>query len=164
MRLLRSVERFTEGVFRLAVCATLLLSLCSLIAYAQTAGTASIQGTVTDPTGAAVPDAKVTVTNTDTATSRSTVSDAAGLFSLPNIPVGAYSLSVEATGFSGFVQKGILEVGNNTQINPILKVGSSSEHIEVQATGVSLETETSSFKQVIDQQRITELPDRKSVV
>ena len=158
MRLLRSVERFTEGVFRLAVCATLLLSLCSLIAYAQTAGTASIQGTVTDPTGAAVPDAKVTVTNTDTATSRSTVSDAAGLFSLPNIPVGAYSLSVEATGFSGFVQKGILEVGNNTQINPILKVGSSSEHIEVQATGVSLETETSSFKQVIDQQRITELP------
>lgn len=61
-------------------------------------------------------------------------------------------------GFQGFTQKGVLEVGNNVQVNPTLTVGSSSEHVEVQAEGTSLETETSSFKQVIDQKRITELP------
>jgi hypothetical protein len=157
MRLLKSAG-LSKRTSCLAVCATLFLSLCCYMAHAQTAGTASIQGTVNDPTGAAVPNAKVTVTNTDTATSRTTSSDAAGLFSLPNIPVGAYALTVEATGFSGFTQKGVLEVGNNVQINPTLKVGSSSEHVEVQATGVALETESSSFRQVIDQRRITELP------
>ena len=129
MRLLKSVglpKLPNKRALRVAFCATLLLSLCSLIAHAQTAGTASIQGTVSDPTGAAVPNAKVTVTNTDTATSRITSTDGAGLFSLPNIPVGAYSLTVEAAGFSGFTQMGVLEVGNNVQINPTLRVGSST--------------------------------------
>jgi Carboxypeptidase regulatory-like domain len=158
MRLLTSVGLSTKAVFRFAVGLTLLLSLCCFITHAQTAGTASIQGTVSDPSGAAIPNATVTVTNTETATSRTTISDGAGLFSLPNIPVGAYSLTVEAAGFSGFTQKGVLEVGNNVQINPSLRIGSSSEHIEVQASGVVLQTETSSFKQVIDQRRITELP------
>ena len=74
------------------------------------------------------------------------------------MPVGAYALKVESAGFEGYTQRGTLEVGNNIQINATLTVGSSSEHVEVTATGAALETETSSFKQVIDQQRITELP------
>lgn len=127
-------------------------------AWAQTAGTASIQGTVSDQTGAAIPNAKVTLTKTDTGTSRTTVTDGNGLYSLPNVPVGPYSLTVEVQGFSGFTQKGTLEVGNNIQINPQLTVGSASEHVEVQASGATLETETSTFKQVIDQARITEMP------
>jgi hypothetical protein len=127
-------------------------------AWAQSAGTASIQGTVTDQTGASIPNAKVTLTKTDTGTSRSTVSDGNGLYSLPNVPVGPYSLAIEAQGFSGYTQTGNLEVGNNVQINPQLTVGSASEHIEVQSSGVALETETSTFKQVIDQARITEMP------
>ena len=128
------------------------------LAHAQSSGTASIQGTVQDPTGASVPNATVTFTSTDTHSSRTTNSDAAGIFSLPNVPVGPYSLTVAAQGFQGFVQKGTLEVGNAIQINPSLKVGSSSEHVEVQASGVAVETDSSNFKQVIDQQSITELP------
>src|SRR4051794_10769377 len=77
-------------------------------AWAQSAGTASIQGTVTDQTGASIPSAKVTLTKTDTGTSRSTVSDGSGLYSLPNVPVGPYSLAVEAQGFSGYTQTGNL--------------------------------------------------------
>ena len=133
-------------------------SLATPAASAQTAGSASVQGVVTDPTGAFVAGAKVTLTNTDTGVARDTVTDNSGLYSLPNVAVGPYTLSVEATGFSGFNQRGVLEVGNNVQINAGLKLGSGTEQIEVQATGAALETETSSFKQVIDQARITELP------
>src|SRR6185437_15209232 len=71
---------------------------------------------------------------------------------------GPYSLTIAASGFQGYTRNGVLEVGNNIQINPSLTVGSSSEHIEVNAVGAALDTETSSFKQVIDQKRITELP------
>ena len=138
--------------------AALLFCVPQLRLFAQSAGTASVQGSVTDATGAAVPNANLVLTNTDTGTSRSTTSDSGGLYSIPNVPVGPYSLTADATGFSSFTQKGVLEVGNNVQINPALKVGTSNEHIEVQASGVALETETSSFKQVIDQQRITEMP------
>ncbi|MDE3104488.1 MAG: TonB-dependent receptor [Acidobacteriota bacterium] len=127
-------------------------------AYAQVAGTASIQGTVTDPSGAAIPNATVTLTNTDTHASRTAVTDGAGIYSMPNVTVGPYTLTVAASGFQGYVQKGTLEVGNALQINPNLKVGSSSEHVEVQASGVAIETDSSTYKQVIDQQSITELP------
>ncbi len=152
----RRTRRLANAVLLLV--ATFLLILPTHHASAQSAGTASIQGTIVDATGAAIPNAKVTLTNTETGTSRTTASDGAGLYSLPNVAVGPYSLSVEAAGFQGFTQKGILEVGNNTQVNPSLAVGSSSEHVEVQAQGTTLETETSSFKQVIDQKRITEMP------
>ena len=155
MQLTSQIQR----LLRAPALVLLLLTACvSLPSFAQTAGTASVQGTVADPTGAAIPGAKVTFTNTDTGTARTITTDGAGLYSLPNVPVGAYSLVVEAAGFQGYTQKGVLEVGNNTQINPELTVGSSSEHVEVQATGTALETENSSFKQVIDQRRITELP------
>jgi hypothetical protein len=147
------------GVSRLSVVLTLaILSLAPAITLAQSAGTASVQGSVSDPTGAAVSNAKVTLTNSERGTSRTTVTDGAGLYSLPNLPVGSYSLAIEAPTFQGYTQKGVLEVGNNIQINAVLTIGSSSEHVEVQASGAALETENSSFKQVIDQKRITELP------
>ncbi|HEY2040007.1 MAG TPA: TonB-dependent receptor [Edaphobacter sp.] len=140
--------------------ALLILTFSSLPkAWAQAGGSASIQGTVSDQTGAAIPNANVTLTNVGTHAARSTVTDASGLYSLPNVPVGPYSLAVSAAGFQAYTQTGIvLEVGNNIQINASLRVGDASEHIEVQSTGVALETETSTFKQVIDQARITEMP------
>src|SRR5216683_834441 len=152
----------SSGLSRKAAsCFALLVALVlcvSPLAYAQTGGTASVQGTVTDPTGAAVANATITLTNTDTHVARSTISDAAGLYSLPSVAVGPYSLTVTASGFGGFAQTGVLEVGNNIQINPTLKIGTATERVEVQAAGVAVETETSSFKQVIDQKRIVEMP------
>jgi len=126
--------------------------------HAQAAGTASVQGTVTDPTGAAIPNAKVVLTKTDTGTSRTSTTDNGGIYALPNVPVGPYKLTVTAEGFQTYSQTGTLEVGNSISIDPHMTVGSASEHIEVQSTGVALETESSTFKQVIDQARITELP------
>jgi hypothetical protein len=155
-------NRYPSGLSNKRLIVAAIPILLSLILpsslHAQAAGTASVQGTVTDPTGATIPNAKVVLTKTDTGTNRATITDSGGVYALPNVPVGPYSLTVEAAGFSGYTQKGTLEVGNNIQINPQLNVGSASEHVEVQASGATLETETSTFKQVIDQARITELP------
>jgi hypothetical protein len=155
---LNTLHRFQRASF-----AVILATLISLAAVqnlsGQTAGTASVQGTVSDPTGASVPGAQVTLTNTETSTSRTTITDGSGLYSLPNVPVGPYKLTISAAGFRGFTEsKVVLEVGNNLQINAPLTLGSTNETVEVQSSGVALETESSSFKQVIDQQRITELP------
>ncbi|HUZ94073.1 MAG TPA: carboxypeptidase regulatory-like domain-containing protein [Edaphobacter sp.] len=157
MQHLKSPGIFAKRLYSFLMVTALLLGT-SFFTHAQTAGTASIQGTVTDPTGAAIANAKVTFTNTGTHASRTTATDGSGIYSLPNIPVGAYSLSIAAPGFQGYTRTGVLEVGNNIQVNPALTIGSSTEQVEVQASGATLETETSSFKQVIDQKSITELP------
>ncbi len=148
----------TSLLSRSAIVAVALFCFTLSFAHAQTAGTASVQGTVTDPTGASVPNATVTLTSTETGVARSTTTDNSGLYSLPNVPVGPYSIAFSAKGFKGYTQRGILEVGNNIQINAPLTLGSTSEQVTVDATGVALETESSSFKQVVDQQSITELP------
>lgn len=142
------------SVLPLALSAVLLPSAL----HAQTAGTASIQGTVKDSTGAAVPNATILFTSTETGARREVKSAGSGDFSLPNVPVGAYTLNVTAPGFSGFRQNGTLEVGSNATVDPSLSVGSESQVVEVNASAVTLETETVNYKQVVDQERINELP------
>ncbi|WP_213803923.1 TonB-dependent receptor [Granulicella sp. dw_53] len=158
------MHKLSGGLFRktLSTLALLTLSLFPSTltqAFAQSAGTASVQGSVTDATGALLPNATVTFTNTATGATRIIVTDGSGLYSLPNVSVGPYSLTVTAAGFRGYTQRGQLEVGNSIEINASLTVGSATDQqIEVQATGTALDTENSTFKQVIDQRRITELP------
>jgi hypothetical protein len=157
-------NHISGGLFRkiplwMALCISLPLTILHPTAFAQTAGTAAIQGTVTDPTGAVIPKAQIIFTNTETGTTRTTITGDGGQYSLPNIPVGPYSLAVTAPGFRGFTQRGTLEVGNNIEVNAAMVIGTVNDQvIEVQSTGATIETESSSFKQVIDQKRITELP------
>ncbi len=108
--------------FLLPLATTTLLMPASL--HAQTAGTATIQGTVKDPSGAAIPNATVLFVSSETGARREVKSAGSGDFSLPNVPVGAYTLSVTASGFSGFKQNGTLEVGNNATVDVPLTVGS----------------------------------------
>lgn len=137
----------------------LFLLMTTASVFAQTGGTASLQGGVTDPTGAAITGASVTLTNNGTKIARNTVTDSEGRYSLPNIPPGAYTLSVTAASFKGYSQTGlVLEVGSSITINPSLSIGTSTETIEVASSGVAIETESATYKQVIDQKRITELP------
>jgi len=133
----------TFGQRRKITCffAFLLLFVSALTLSAQTGGTASLQGAVTDPTGAAISGANVTITNTDTKVARNTVTDTEGRYSLPNIPPGPYSLTVSATSFKGYSQTGlVLEVGSSITINPSLSVGTSTETVEVAASGVAIHT------------------------
>jgi hypothetical protein len=126
---------------------------------AQTAGTGSIQGTVTDQTGAILQNASVTVINTATGVQHKTTSGSDGLYIFPNIPIGVYTVDISAPGFEHYSQAGIvLEVGSSIAINVNMTVGATGQKVVVQANGIALQTEDPSFKQTIDEKTLTELP------
>jgi hypothetical protein len=127
--------------------------------WAQTVGSAQIGGAVADPTGAAVVGAEVTATQTETNAVHRAVTGATGAYVFPNLPVGPYSLKVTAAGFAAYVQSGILlSVGNNVAINIALTIGATQQQVEVTANAGMLETRDTATSQVIDQQRVLDLP------
>jgi hypothetical protein len=127
--------------------------------WAQTVGSAQIGGTVADPTGAAVAGAEVTATQTETNAVHRAVTGATGAYVFPNLPVGPYSLKVTAGGFAVYVQTGILlSVGNNITINIALTIGPTQQQVEVSANVGMVETRDTATSQVIDQQRVLDLP------
>jgi hypothetical protein len=150
----RRLSRFLFGVFFLIAAFAV-----SADSYCQTAGTGSIQGTVSDATGAVMQNAPVILTNTATQVQHTVRSGADGLYSFPNIPIGVYTLDVSANGFEHYSQAGIvLEVGSSININVSMTVGQSAQRVEVRANGIALQTEDPSFKQTIDEKTLTELP------
>ena len=93
---------------------------------------ASLGGAVLDPTGAAVPDAKVTIRNTGTGLSRTVTTGENGAFVLPALPVGTYSLTVEKTGFTTHVREGIvLTVDQAASVTVNLQLGQVSDAVTV---------------------------------
>ena len=137
---------------------TILFSvLASAIVWAQ--ATAQIHGTVRDQSGAVLPGVEITATQTDTGISRTAITDETGSYILPNLAVGPYRLEAALSGFRTYVQTGIvLQVDSNPLINPTLDVGQVSEQIEVQANAALVETRNVGVGQVIENQRILELP------
>ena len=137
---------------------TVLLLAAGLL-HAQLAGTGTIQGTVTDSTGAVVAGASVTLTNSGTGVNHTTQTDNAGAFIFPNVEIATYGLRVTAPGFQAYKQTNIvLEVGSNIAINPTLKAGASNQTVEVHADALALQTEDTSFKQTVDQKDMVEMP------
>ena len=135
------------------------LLLAPGIMFAQIAGSASIQGTVTDSTGAVVANAAVSLTDEATHVKRTTKSDGSGLYGFPGVPIGTYDLTVAAPGFKTYLQKGIvLEVGSSIAVNAGLSVGAADVQVEVSAEGLALQTEDATFKQTIDHTAVTEMP------
>lgn len=127
--------------------------------FGQAVEIASVSGTVTDPTGTAVANAPVTITETDKQVSRTTVSDATGHYAFNDLPVGPYRLEVKAPGFKNYVQTGIeLQVGANATANVSLQLGNVSETVEVSANAAMLETRESTVAQVISQKEVNDLP------
>src|SRR5215510_1393255 len=121
--------------------------------------TAQISGAIQDSSGAVLPGVEITATQTDTGVSRMTVTNETGYYTLPNLPVGPYRLEAALPGFRSFVQTGIvLQVNSNPTINITLQVGQVSEQVEVQANASLVETRNVSVGQVMETQRIMELP------
>src|ERR1035438_7208354 len=101
------------------------------LAYSQ-AVNATMLGTVTDASGAVVPNAKVTITETQTSVAHETQSNGSGNYIVPNLPPGTYSVSVEATGFKKENRKDIdLLVDASTRVDVQLQPGSVTETVEV---------------------------------
>src|SRR5262245_41420706 len=105
------------------VLALVLTLVCASAAFAQSAS-GSIQGTVKDETGAVLPGATVTITNTDTAHARTLATDAGGRFVAPDLPPGPYEIKAELSGFSSVVRSGVtLTVGRAAVVDLSMKVG-----------------------------------------
>jgi len=146
--------RKTFSFFTLLV---VLLGFTSL-AQAQTA-TGQITGTVKDASGAVLANAKVTVTNEATNFSRETVTNEAGTYVFPLLPVGVYSVAVTQQGFSTSKQSGIpLTVDKIARVDIDLKVGDVSATVDIQSAAVTLDTETASMGQTVTQKQVTQLP------
>jgi hypothetical protein len=121
--------------------------------------TAQIAGTVRDQSGAVLPGVEVTVTQTETGATRSATTNEAGSYILSNLPIGPYRLEGALAGFRTFVQTGITLVVNAAPvINPVLQIGQVSEQVEVQANATLVETHSTGVGELIDSQRVVELP------
>jgi hypothetical protein len=143
---------------RVAVCA-LFVIMAAGAASAQVGSTAQISGTVRDSSGGVLPGADVTAIQTDTGTRRSAVSDATGSYTLSNLPIGPYRLEVSLPGFRSFSRTGIvLQVSANPVINVELPLGDLSETVSVEAAAPLVETRSPGIGQVIENERIEELP------
>src|SRR5512145_2553178 len=120
---------------------------------------ATVKGRVVDTSQGALPGATVTVTNADTNEIATAVTNAQGEYNIPFLRPGAYTLSVEMSGFQKYTQSGIrLQVGETADINVQLAVGGVTESITVNSEAPLLETSNASRGTVIDSQRIAELP------
>lgn len=137
---------------------TLCLLLIPAAAFSQIAN-GTITGTVTDPTGATVAGAAVVVTNTDTGVTTPTVSTPTGAYTAPNLPVGAYSVTVTAAGFKRYVRAGLsIAAAQVLEVNIPLEVGAASESVTITAEASLLKTESGDVAHNITVEQLDDLP------
>jgi hypothetical protein len=138
-----------------------MLAFCLILppAFAQV-DTGGITGFVTDPSAAAVPNAKVTATHVGTGLIRVAATSAEGAYTLTALPPGVYTLEAEAAGFSKYVQKafGPLTVGQTLRANITLTLGEMSEQVVVEGRAPVIEAENANIGAVVDTARINALP------
>lgn len=137
---------------------------CAPVLFAQ--GTGTIHGIAKDPSGLPVPSAQVTAVLEERGTTRSTTANAEGDYVLPLLPVGTYSITVEAKGFRGSRQTGIiLNANENVRADASLQLGSVAENVTVTGESPLVDSRSSVLGTLIDSRRVTELPiNGRSVV
>ncbi|MDQ2832909.1 MAG: carboxypeptidase-like regulatory domain-containing protein, partial [Acidobacteriota bacterium] len=134
------------------------LAAASLSAGAQT-NRGSLSGNVLDTTGAVIPNAQVTATNIQNGTVYKTVSSGAGTFQIQQMSLGSYTVNVVATGFSSSTQNGVLiQVAQVTALDVKLAAGEATTTVNVDASGTTLETESSDIGTVIMAKQVIDLP------
>src|SRR4030095_2612863 len=141
-----------------AIIATLIIACGAAIGSAQEFR-GSVTGRVIDNSGAAVPNAAVTITNTATNVPSSTTTNGDGNYPALSLAHGSYSLTVEAAAFKKAIrQNSEIRVGDKLQLDLQLEVGNVSETVNVTSEAPLLETNSGSAGQVVEQRRIQELP------
>ena len=127
--------------------------------YGQGGANGTIVGTVTDNSGAVVANANVDITNVATGTSSHATSSSDGNFTVPYLAPGTYRVTVQATGFQKAIADNIvLAVAQQARVNVVMKPGAVSETVEVQATAVSLDTDSAAVAQLVSQKQVEQLP------
>ena len=134
-------------------------TLAPHLAYAQGGVAASLSGTVVDSTGAVVPGADVVVKNNATAATQSTVSGANGLFTIPALDPGSYTVTVSLQGFKTAVLNDIrLNAGQPGNVKATLQLGELSETVVVSGATEIVQTQKTSVSATLTQKQITQLP------
>jgi hypothetical protein len=147
-------------VIGIAVSLTLLFCAADVAAQASRVG-ATLEGTVRDTSGAVIPNSKIALHNPLTNQSRTVKTDEQGFFRAEQLPVGAYEVRVEQTGFAAYRQAGVgASLGQTVHLDIVLVPASASEQVTVNAEPSSLDPSQSSVVSSIDQERIEELPVR----
>ncbi len=145
------------SLFAMPLLAAVMLLALSTAAQAQS--TATLQGTVTDPQGAVVPNATVVVRNESTSLERTTQTDSAGNYQFAALPVGKYRVDVRAQGFKGTAVTGLTVEVARTEVQDFhLEIGDISQEVVVSSDAPVIETATTSVGTVINQRTVQEIP------
>ena len=142
-----------------AISAMLLCMGLVHVAPLHAQATATILGTVMDPSGAAIGGATVQVKNTGTSITQNTISDEQGRYRFPDLGIGEYEVQASTAGFQTVVHKGItLTVGSNPVVDFRLPLGQAAETVTVAAEVSQVETQSTGFGALVESKQITELP------
>jgi hypothetical protein len=135
-----------------------LLLFGTTVAWSQTER-GGIRGTISDPTGAVVPNANVTATNVANGASASTVSTGAGVYNLPALPPGTYRVEVNQPGFKGLVRENVIvDAASVLGLDLALQIGAANQVVTVNSSGPILQTESSSTNTAVSAQAYVDLP------
>jgi Carboxypeptidase regulatory-like domain len=135
----------------------LLALLAGLAAFAQ-APTGIITGTITDESGAIIPNATISITNKDTSFARTVTANAEGLFSAPALVAGVYEVRTEVSGFKTTVREATVEIGSTTTVNLQMQLGGTKDIVNVEAATAAVNYESNTVQGVIERATIQELP------
>jgi hypothetical protein len=143
-------------IYRLTICSAVCL-ICSSVFLGQTTG--SINGYVTDPSGAGIQNAAVTATLVQQNVTRTAHSNAEGFFVFNALPPGTYTISAENPGFQRFVRSGVtLTVSQNVRVDIKLQLGQVAEVVEVTGEAPLVDTTSGTISGLVDDRRIVDLP------
>lgn len=145
-------------IVRITLCLTMLLVMTNRL-FAQAGATGTILGTVTDSSGAIIPNVKVTITNTSTNAILRLVTSSSGDYSATSLPPGTYRVSAEAKSFEKTLTSAFqLAVDEKHRVDLALKPGSVTETLEVTTQAVTLDTDSSDQSTLLSQQQVEQLP------
>src|SRR5665213_3305641 len=152
----RGVMKIRAVTITLFVC---LLAVCLPSLMAQTAATGSLQGTVTDASGASIPNATVTLTSADTGQERTATTGGDGTYRFPLLQPGTYKIKFAANGFKGAEATGLkVNVTESPVFDRKLEVGTATEQVTVEANVETLQTASSSMGTVVNSATATSIP------
>lgn len=134
------------------------LFAATTLGWSQASSTGTILGRVSDESGAAIPGAAVMVVNTATGFAHKIQSNASGEYTVPELQPGPYKVTVQASGFGPLVSNLTVAVAQQARVDAQLKLGAAIETVEVNASAVSLDTDTSSIAQLVSRKQVEELP------
>src|SRR5262245_61046421 len=136
----------------------LIITLIFICSAAKAQFSSAIEGTVTDPNGAVVAKATITIKNLANGTERSDVTTDAGYFRISSLPAAAFTVTISASGFKTSVHNVSLEVAQIKSLNVNLQVGATSEEVLVTTEAPQIESSQASVSNLIDKKRVANLP------